>query len=208
MGIKVSDKGGEDFKVLDAGSHLAVCTQIIAVGPQETPWGMKEKLKVRFEVPAERVEWEKDGHKHEGPMTIWANYGASLSKNSNLRNDLETWRGREFTKEELAGFDLDNILGKACIISVTHNKADNGKTYANISGISRLLKGQEAPKPEGDLLSFDYSNFTDEQYTSLPEWLQKLVDAGIANRAELDAAKPQEQAADGPGFEDDEIPFS
>ncbi len=177
--MKVSDTGGADFKILDAGSHAAVCTQIIGIGPQETPWGDKEKVKVRFEVPSERVEWEKDGVKHDGPMVIWATYTASLSEKANLRQDLESWRGRAFTKDELAGFEMDALLEVPCMLSVVHRES-NGKTYANIANISGLPKGMSAPKAEGDIVSFDPRLHSQEAFNALPEWLQERVKSGLA----------------------------
>ena len=201
--MKVSDTGGGgNFKILDAGSHAAVCTQIIGIGPQETPWGAKEKLKIRFEVPAERVEWEVDGEKHEGPMTIWATYTASLSEKANLRQDLESWRGRPFSPDELKGFELDALLGKPVMLSVIH-RAVEGKTYANITSLSKIPKGMEIPKAEGDLISFNPRNHTPEAYAALPEWLRDRVDAGLA------AIKAGESApAPVADFQDDDIPFN
>lgn len=207
MGIKVMEKGGADFKKLAPGSYAAVCTQIIGVGLQPSDFGYKERIKLRFEVPSERTEWELDGVKHEGPMIIWGTYTASLSKKANLRKDLEAWRGREFTPEELAGFDLDKILGKPCLISVVHKDAGNGKVYANISSIGQLPKGMPAPKAEGDLLSFDIRNHTDAQFNALPEWLRKLVTDGINNIAASEQATEEPPPMHDDGFNEDEIPF-
>ena len=194
--------GGSDFQLLEAGSYAAVCSQIIGLGPQETPWGNQEKIKMRFEVPSERVEFERDGEKINAPAIIWATYTSSLSSKANLRHDLESWRGRPFTAEELKGFDLDNILGKPCMISVIHREGKNGRTYANIAGISKLPKGMDAPEPEGDLVSFDPRKHSEAQFDALPEWLQALVTAG------KELMKETTQTTETPpDFQDDDIPF-
>lgn len=223
MGQKVSaSSGGGDFQILDAGTHAAVCTWIVGVGPQKVEWQGKEKeqekLKLRFEVPAERVEWEtKDGEKGEGPIVIWGTYTASLGEKAKLRAHLESWRGRKFTKDELDGFDMDNILGKPCLLTVVHNQADNGKTYANIKGISKLMKGMEAPQAEGDLVSFNFYDHTTDELLALPEWLQELVRAG-KDLAKEQAARTESESApagatsepddpEDPGFDDSDIPF-
>lgn len=200
MSLKVSDSGGGDFKILPSGTHIAVCTQLIDVGLQETPWGNKAKVWIQFEVPSERVEI--DGK--DLPMIVWANYTASLSEKANLRHDLEGWRGRAFTPDELKGFDLKSILGKACMISVVHRKPEgSSRTYANIQSISALPKGTTAPQPEGPLVSFDIDAHTPDEYQALPEWLQKKVDEGKENSA----AQPETADNEPPPLEDDDIPF-
>ena len=54
------------------------------------------------------------------PRAISETYTNSLGEKANLRKMLENWRGRAFTQEEMDGFDLRNVLGKACMISVVH----------------------------------------------------------------------------------------
>lgn len=199
----VSDTGGGDFKQLDPGTYPAVCTQIIGIGPQDSNFGLKEKIKIRFEVPSERVEWEQDGEKKEGPMTTWATYTASLSSKANLRQALEGWRGRAFTDEELKGFEMDKILGAPCMLSIIH-KESNGKTYANIASISKLMAGVTPPTAEGELISFDIRNYTHEKYAALPEWLRKRIDEGLK---QIDTQVEDPAPPETDGFEDSDIPF-
>lgn len=207
MGMKVSETGGKDFEPIEAGSYAAVCTQIIGVGLQETPWGLKDKIKMRFEVPSERVEWEIDGEVHEGPAVIWTTYTASLSERANLRHDLEAWRGRSFTPDELAGFDMDNVLGAPCMLSVVHKTNDKGKTFANIASISKLPKGMPKPEPEGEVIGFDPDNHTKAEFDALPEWLQKMVQDGLRNTKESETDGKQSSAPPDESFQDDDIPF-
>ena len=206
------NSGGGDFKILEAGTHAAVCTQIIDIGPQQFEFKgevkEQDKVKVRFEVPEERVTWkDKEGVEHEGPMTIWMSYTVSLNEKATLRKHLETWRGVAFTEVELMGFHLKNILGKPCLLSVVHKEV-GPKTYANIAGISKLPKGMTAPQPEGDLVCFDFDLHTPEEFDALPEWLQKLVTAGkelLAEQRSRGSDATPEPASE--GFEDDDIPF-
>jgi hypothetical protein len=136
-------------------------------------------------------------------MTIWGTYTASLSEKAILRQHLEAWRGKPFTPEELEGFELDVLLGKPVMISVLHRES-NGKTYANISSLSRLPKGMEAPKAEGELISFDPRQHTQAQLEALPEWLQNRVNDGLENMHEPVPIPAQSGADD---FQDDDIPF-
>lgn len=201
---KVTENAGADFKLLPAGSHAAVCTMVADLGLQNGAYMGKPKLQhkvyIRFQVPAERIEWEKDGKKHEGPMSIGKTYTASLSEKANLRKDLESWRSRQFTAAELKGFELFNILAKPCLISVVHDTGEDGKTRAYIQTISALPKGMDAPKHEGDLLKYDADNTA--EHDKLPEWIRKK----IAEQVKPQAAPPPEPVAAGEDFPDD-IPF-
>jgi hypothetical protein len=179
MGKKLTATGSDrDFEILDAGTHIAICTAVVAIGPQETHFGEKDQIKIRFEVPAERVEYEKDGVMMEGPMVIWNTYTASLSEKANLRKDLEAWRGRVFTDEELDGWDIGAILGKPCMITVVHRES-GGREFANVSSVTGLPKGTQVAPHEGELIDFDNDNFTQEEFDALPSWLRDKVREGI-----------------------------
>lgn len=206
---KPEDTGG-DFKLLEAGTHAAVCTQMIDIGPQEVEWqgqvSEKNKVRLRWEVPAERVEWEdKDGNKHEGPMTIGKEYTASLHEKAVLRQHLEAWRGKTFTEAELMGFDLTNVLGAPCMLSVIHKTAQNGKTYAMVDGVSKIMKGMKV-EPEGELLAFDFDNHTEEELNSLTKWVREKVMEG---KAIVERQKSRSEPVAAPVADDlgDDIPF-
>ncbi|WP_396954015.1 phage replication initiation protein, NGO0469 family [Neisseria gonorrhoeae] len=72
-----------------------------------------------------------------------------MHSKSQLATDLKSWRGRDFTPEERDNFDLRNILGKPCLLSIAHQESSDGKTtYANISAISNKMKSY-TPKTAG-----------------------------------------------------------
>lgn len=201
---KVTETGGREFKLLPAGSHAAVCTMVAHLGLQNGAYMGKPKLQpkvyLRWQIPAERIEWEKDGVKHEGPMSIGKTYTESLSEKANLRKDLESWRSKAFSPQELAGFELFNILGKPCLLSVVHDTGEDGKTRAYIQSVSALPKGMSAPTHEGDLLKYDAENIGD--HAKLPEWVRQK----IAEQVKPQAKAAPEPVAAGDEFHDD-IPF-
>lgn len=207
---KPEDTGG-DFQILDEGTHAAICTWLVDLGPQELEFQgevtEKPRIRLRFEVPAERAEWtDKEGVTHEGPMVIWKEYTASLHEKATLRAHLESWRGRAFTEDELRGFDLKAILGKPCMIAVTHRTGTNGKTYANITSISKLMKGLEV-KAEGDLVHFDFDDHTDADFAQLPEWLQEKIKSGQQIQQRQRARVPAASAFPPADAYSDDIPF-
>jgi hypothetical protein len=196
--------GGGNFTSVPAGSHIAVCNLVADLGLQPGSVNFpqaKRQVYIRFEVPAERVEYERDGKKREGPVVIGSTYTASMHEKSNLRKQLEGWRGKKFNDEEAERFDVASILGKACMLSIVENvKGD--KVYSNIAGIGSLPRGIPAPKAENELLY--YAEDDKSQLSKLPEWLQKKIAAQI-----VEDYSPVQQKGYGDGTEitDEDIPF-
>lgn len=198
------NNGGGDFKRAPAGSHIAVCNMVadcgLQPGSQMYP-SPKRKVYIRFEIPAERVQYEKNGEQVEGPLTIGSFYTASMNEKATLRKHLEGWRGRKFTDEQAAQFDVSAILGKAAMLTVVESEHD-GKTYSNIAGIGSMPKGMPSPEAENPLLYYDESS-SDTEYQGLPQWLREKIDAQI-KPSKPDASETRAGSDD---FRDDEIPF-
>jgi hypothetical protein len=181
MGYMLKDQGG-DFEPLEEGTHIARCVTVVDIGIQESKFGNKEKIYLGFEVPGQRVLKKNDDGKEEdiGPALIGSTYTASISPKSILGQHLISWRGRAFTEEEKAGFNIFNVLGVPCMISVTHRSYE-GKTYANITGIMKLPKEMAASVPEAETPLVAYTPQSNEysgNFDKLPEWLQKKVTEG------------------------------
>lgn len=195
--------GGGDFKRAPAGSHIGVCNLVADCGLQPGFEGKPQrKLYIRFEIPEERVEYEKDGKTVEGPLTIGSFYTASMNEKANLRKQLEGWRGKAFTDDEAAQFDVAKLLGQAVMLNVVE-KESGGKTYANIAGLSKLPKGMEAPKAENPLLYYDAES-PDSSLEALPPWLQEKINAQL--RPSRPSAS-ESHAKAGDFAEDLDIPF-
>lgn len=176
--LPVGGNGGGDFKRAPSGSHVAVCNLVADCGLQPGFEGKPQrKIYVRFEIPDERVEYEKDGKQVEGPLTIGSFYTASMNEKATLRKHLEGWRGKSFTDDEAAQFDVSKLLGQACMLSVIE-KESGGKVYSNISGMSKLPKSMAAPAAENPLLYFDQESGQSE-YEALPKWLREKIDGQI-----------------------------
>lgn len=203
MNLPVGGGGGGDFKRAPAGSHIAVCNLVADCGLQPGSQAFpapKRKVYIRFEIPAERVEYEKDGKTMEGPLTIGSFYTASMNEKATLRKHLEGWRGRKFTDDEAAAFDVSKIIGKACMISVVESE-NGGKTYSNIAGIGSLPKGMPVPEAENDLLLYDADSGA-AQYDLLPKWLKEKIDGQIYQ------SKPGvSESHAGSDFVDDDLNF-
>jgi len=202
MALISSDKGGgSNFEPCPTGTHVARCVTVVDLGFQDTTWGAKEMVYVGFEVPLVRVAWTKDDVEHEGPAIIGNRYTNSIHPDSNLGKNLISWRGRAFTEDEKAGFDLFSILDVPCMISVVHN-IKGEKTYANIASIMGVPKGMIATDRETDILAYTPQDAAKAgNFDKMPEWLQKLCTEGHRMKD-----SPNEYKSDG-GFDDD-IPFA
>ena len=193
MSLTVSDKGG-DFTQVPQGTHMAISNMVVDLGLQETPFGNKQQIYIRWELPEERIAYEKDGVSHEGPLSIGAFFTASLNEKSNLRKVLEGWRGRAFTEQELKGFDVFNVLGVPCQVTVTHNE----KGKARVSGVSGWPKGLEKPKGTENKL-VKYSSDDPEQYEELPDWLKEIIGKQLT--------RADNNSAENISSNSDDIPF-
>ena len=65
-----------------------------------------------WEIHGHRFKWSKDGQENDVPATTWRAYNVSMHKNSTLRIDIESWRGKTLSKEEAQSFDLFEQVGK------------------------------------------------------------------------------------------------
>lgn len=196
----------KEFKRAPAGTHVAICNLIADLGLQpgsgEYP-DPKQQVYFRFEIPAERVTYEKDGKEVEGPQTIGRPYTASLGSKANLRKAIEGWIGKKLTDDEARKFDIHTLLARPCMLSIVENERD-GKTYANIASISGLPKGFPAPKLENKAILYD--NNTGSGFDDLPKWLQEKVNGQLSSRGR-GAASSADSYADSRGQSEDEIPF-
>jgi hypothetical protein len=115
------------------------------MGMLEVTWAGQTKQQHKVRIVWQIDEAMPDDGKR---FIVQKRYTLSLHEKSNLRKELEAWRGRSFTDEELAGFDLEKLIGVNCFLNVVHTTKD-GKTYANIASIMPLKKGMVRMEPEG-----------------------------------------------------------
>jgi hypothetical protein len=179
-------EGGGNFKDASPGTHPARCVRIIDIGTQHGEYQGKptarKQIIVSWELPNELMD---DGR----PFMLSKFYTASLGEKANLRKDLEAWRGRAFTAEERAGFDIKSILGKGCMLSVVEKDGGGVK----VGSVMALPKGLELPPAHNDLVSFDMDEWQDEIYSAFTDGIK-----GMINRSdEYKARNGQVVTADG-----------
>ena len=176
MGLIAKDKGGTDFQPIPEDLHLAVCYGIWDIGTQyQEKWDKtSHKVIIVWELPDCRGEFERDGKRVDLPRAISKTYTHSLHEKSALRKDLESWRGKKFSEEELKGFDLKKLLGAACQIQVLHNKIGD-KIFTNIATITKAPSGAK-PYPENPPTFFSFEDGGDIP-TTTPKWIADKIKA-------------------------------
>ena len=218
MSFYVEDKGG-NFERCPSGMHLGRCYRIVGVGTQKTEYMGQVKYLNKV-----MLGWEIHGMNDDGtpikmmdgrPFAIFKNYTLSWSEKANLRLDLQSWRGRPFTQEEMRKFDLKNVLGAWCMLNVIERPGQDGKIYTNVNGVTpvpAMIKqnGMPAPVNKNELFNIAepdmemFATFSDnlkKKIESSPEW-QKLM-----NKAPATTQAPLPAAPAGGMEEDDDIPF-
>lgn len=171
MRIPKPTEGG-NYDPCPAGNHLAVCYSVVDLGTQENNYQgdikIQRKIKLSWEVPEERMS---DGR----PFSLSKTYTLSGHEKSTLRKHLDSWRGKRFSEEDFDKFDIKNLLGKGCMISVIHTDGD--KVFANVDAIASLPKGMAAAEPENEIIYFslDPSEFSMETFAKLHEKTQEKI---------------------------------
>ena len=157
--------GGNYFQV-EPGMHAARCYAVIDIGSQDGLYGVKSQVILMWVLPDCLHTF--DAEKGPEAAVLSKFLGTILHPKSNIQPLLEGWRGRPFTEDEKAGFDLTNVLDKPCLLNVIHEtKAE--KTRATIATISPVMKGQKVAASPLPLISYDIDERTGGAFSSLPE---------------------------------------
>ncbi len=153
MPIYASAGSGTKFAPAPAGTHAAVCCDVVDLGVVETTWQGQTKRKHMVRVYWQLAEPRDDGK----PFLVTKRYTLSLHEKAALRHDLESWRGRAFTDAEAERFDVEALISVGCYLNVMHKKGTNGDTFANVAAIMPLPKGMQKPDIR------DYTRVIDRQ---------------------------------------------
>lgn len=184
MSLTASGKDTTEYEIAPAGQYISRCYKIIDLGTQE-PNNPTFKAAHKVIIYWELLDEAKmtDGR----PFSVNQTYTVSLHDKATLRAHLESWRNKPFTKKELEGFDLKNILGAYCLVQVFH---DETNTYANVKAIM-AYKGDK-PNPVNPNVVFDIDNPDMAVFETLSDNMKaKIQSAPEWKFNHLEAAKPE-----------------
>lgn len=177
MAIKPDLQEKKDYPIISAGTHLARCYQLIHVGhiPNTHPKAVSpivNKIRLTWEFPTELHTFSAD--KGEQPFVLSSDFTLSMNEKSNLRKMAESWFGKKFSDEEAAEFDAESLVGKECLVTVTHTEKD-GRTYASVQNITSLPKGMNCPEGINKTNIITWENITPDQLGKFPKFLQDTM---------------------------------
>lgn len=208
MAITAIQPEGTKREQVPSGGHVARCYSIIDIGTLQTPfqeldqhqqpvfdhngapvYKKAHKVRIGFELPHEtRVFSEEKG---EQPMVISNEYTLSLHEKAKLREHLESWRGKQFTEDELKGFDVSKLLGLPAYLNVIHND----KGYANVAGIMPVPQGMNVPEQVNQSVLLDFEeNWNKDTFESLPEFLRDKISQSEEYKSKY-GPSPEDRAA-------------
>ena len=214
MSLVAKANEGGSFTPVPAGMHLARCYRIVDLGSQKTEYmgqiKVQHKIMLQFEVWSEDDQGAPTLTSKGEPLSISKNYTLTLSDKASLRNDLKTWRGRDFTPEELRGFELKNVLGVWAMLSVTRDAGRDGKEYTNIQAIMPVpvhVKKAGLPEPHNTPALYSIEDHDPAIFETLSDNVKKKIMASpeFQVRTEGNYSTPSGAFAD--EDDTDSIPF-
>ncbi len=153
------------------GTHTAICYLLVDFGTQK-------KIN-RFKNNAEEIHklfqlgWElSDELMSDGrPFAMLREYKNNNFPKASIMKDLGAWIGKL-----PEGFKLEHVLGKACNLTVAHSPSQDGtRTYANITAITPLKKGEKVPTQINTTVFFDLGKYNEDTFWALPEWMRERI---------------------------------
>lgn len=209
----IPETTNKEYEPPPSGTSTAFCYGLVDTGHQEVKFADEEKVVRQIIMKFELV----------GPKTakgsvysISKTMTLSTHEKSTLRKFIEALIGRSLADNDLRGakrFDLRDLLGKGCLLSITHAPKPDGGVSARVSGILALPAGTKVGKPvtEPEFLSLD-GNFDAAVYDRQPSWIRDKVSRSpeyrelLAPKADLigkvKAKRPTTEIIDD-GFPDD-----
>jgi Putative quorum-sensing-regulated virulence factor len=191
--IAESTGSGKDFQPVEAGTYPARCYSMIYMGTlnEEFNGEKKEQKKVRltFELPTEMKVFAED--KGEQPQVIGKDFTLSMHEKSGLRKFLGSWRGKSFTDDEAKSFDITKLLGIPCSLGISHKVSKTGKTYAEITSVSTLMKGMPIADQINPSFEFSVLEFDKEKFDALPKFIREKVETSNEYLAMVGTPKPE-----------------
>ena len=160
-------KGGGNFEkeFIPEGVHPAVCTRIIEVGQQESPYGVNDDVIFSFSIPSVKVNY-----KGEEKQAMISSFGIAkkFGEKANMTKYTEALNP--------SAQSLGDMLERPCAVHIEHYEKKSGKgTGERIKAVMPLMAGVDVPAPDTTPFWFDWENPTMEVWDLIPEWIQNRI---------------------------------
>ena len=169
---------GGQFENPQPGSYVARCYAVIDLGTQQhagyqggEPWVSRD-VRLVFELPTALMTGKYHAESKGKPFSVSTTMKASLAPTAKLRKFLRGWRGKDFTKEELASYDGKRLLGVPCRLTLVENG-----DFVNIEGASRLGQDEKCPAQvnKSVYVSLDKAEFDSAAFDGLGEKTKEKI---------------------------------
>jgi hypothetical protein len=159
-------------------THIARVYQIVELGThtEEIQGESKTRRLIRlgFELPEATCVFAEG--EEARPFVVSKEYSFSMHKKSSLRPVVEAIRGKFKDDGEANDFNLQDLIGAGCFITVEQKQAKgSGNKYANISGIAKLPKTTEVPAAINKPVVYHTSQGKGGAFESLPDFLKEQI---------------------------------
>ena len=172
MEFIAKSEGNSNIPKLENGVYTAISSMLIDLGFQKSVLdnNVRRKFMMVWTIVGEFIEVNKE----QLPRVMSKEYTLSLNEKSNLRKDLQAWRGQAFTEEELQGFNLITVMNKPCQLQII-NEEKNGKTYNNISAIMAMPKGMTVEPLQETTVFITNNPETWNNWEKIPKWIKEKI---------------------------------
>lgn len=175
----IATTNSQPKELIPAGNYFARCYQMLQIGHvKEVIMGevkILNKVRIGWELPTEKKVFSPE--RGEQPFVISEEFTLSMHEKSNLRKVLASWRGKDFSIDEAASFDITKLLGVPCMLNIIHKpgKQDPSKVFQKIGSVSPLPKGTAMPPQINPTSVLQYDNFDYVLYDSLPDFIKDKI---------------------------------
>lgn len=143
-----ADGGGTDYPECPAGAWAGRCVDVVYRGKQENKFDPtkppQHKISLHLMVEAYNEEEDTPARRTDGKrfvLSAW--FTRSMHAKASLRKTLAAWRGKDFDDEQAETFNLNDLVGKDCLVNVKIVKGKDGEPKAVIDSIGRLPRGMQ-----------------------------------------------------------------
>jgi hypothetical protein len=197
--MPTAPKSEKTYKLIEEGTYMARVYSVVCLGLHDIEWqGQKKtqsKVRVTWELPTELIEYEKDGKKVSAPSVVGKEYTFSMGEKANLRKVVEQVIGTSLRDDEAEGFDIFNLLGMPCMLSIAHKpKKDGSGKYAIINSIATPMKGMTVPPQVNPTVKFDIAEWDEKVFATLPPFIKDRIMESYEKR-KIDRPAPKEDLA-------------
>lgn len=131
------------------------------------------KVRLSWELPT-KLHSFKEGDPQK-PFSVSKEVTLSMGSKSRLRPIVEGVLGVSLTDDEAKSFDIDDLLGTTCLLSLTHKESPNGK-FVQINSASQIPEGMSCPPPFNVLKVLSYQKFDKEYFMALPNFIKEKME--------------------------------